>query len=128
MFAHPYIKHKHNRWTSPQLDKLAGMFRMDASLRVAAQTMKEKFLTQAQALIHGDLHSGSIMVTQDDTKIIDPEFAFYGPMGFDLGAYFGNLFLAIFSQPGHAVLACGGRKLPHSMKQAPLRNCEKVVA
>lgn len=42
------------------------------------------------------------MVTQDSTQVIDPEFSFYGPMGFDIGAYLGNLILAFFAQDGHA--------------------------
>jgi 5-methylthioribose kinase len=42
------------------------------------------------------------MVTADDTRVIDAEWAFYGPMGFDLGALVGNLLLAYFSQPAHA--------------------------
>jgi len=42
------------------------------------------------------------MVTQDSTQVIDPEFAFYGPMGFDIGAFLGNLILAFFAQDGHA--------------------------
>jgi len=33
--------------------------------------------------------------------VIDPEFAFYGPMGFDTGAFLANLLLAFFSMPGH---------------------------
>lgn len=61
-----------------------------------------RFCERAQALIHGDLHTGSIMVTSDSTQVIDPEFAFYGPMGFDIGAFLGNLILAYFSQDGHA--------------------------
>jgi 5-methylthioribose kinase len=42
------------------------------------------------------------MVTRESTQVIDPEFAFYGPMGFDIGAFLGNLILAFFSQDGHA--------------------------
>ena len=42
------------------------------------------------------------MVTRESTQAIDPEFAFYGPMGFDIGAFLGNLILAYFSQDGHA--------------------------
>lgn len=61
-----------------------------------------RFCERAQALIHGDLHTGSVMVTHDSTQIIDPEFAFYGPMGFDIGAFLGNLILAYFAQDGHA--------------------------
>ena len=58
-------------------------------------------MTSAQALIHGDLHTGSIMVTPEDTRVIDPEFAFMGPIGFDVGAVIGNLLLAFFAQEGH---------------------------
>ena len=42
------------------------------------------------------------MVTDADSRVIDPEFAFYGPIGFDLGAFFANLLLSWYSQPGHA--------------------------
>jgi len=42
------------------------------------------------------------MVTRESTQVIDPEFAFYGPMGFDVGAFLGNLILAFFAQDGHA--------------------------
>lgn len=34
-------------------------------------------------------------------QVIDPEFAFYGPMGFDLGALIGNLLLAYCGVPGN---------------------------
>ncbi len=60
------------------------------------------FLNRGEALIHGDLHTGSIMATPENTRVIDPEFAIYGPMGFDLGAFMANLLLAFFSQEGHA--------------------------
>ncbi len=102
VFTDPYRGAELNRWTSPQLDEMAARFRGDAELKVAVQALKEAFMGRAEALIHGDLHSGSIMVTQEETKVIDPEFAFYGPRGFDVGAVLGNLFLAYFSQPGHA--------------------------
>ncbi|KAJ0514224.1 putative S-methyl-5-thioribose kinase [Helianthus annuus] len=61
-----------------------------------------RFCERTQALIHSDLHAGSVMVTHESTQVIDPEFAFYGPMGFDVGAFIGNLFLAYFAQDGHA--------------------------
>ena len=48
--------------------------------------------------MHGDLHTGSIMVTDDDTRVIDPEFAFYGPMALrrrhDAGEFLDSLLLA----------------------------------
>ncbi|WP_282609896.1 S-methyl-5-thioribose kinase [Pelagibius sp. Alg239-R121] len=102
VFTDPYRIAELNRWTTPQLDDMAAKFRGDAPLKLEAQILKEAFMGRAEALIHGDLHSGSIMVTETETKMIDPEFAFYGPRGFDVGAVIGNLLLAYFSQTGHA--------------------------
>ncbi|MCB1805127.1 MAG: S-methyl-5-thioribose kinase, partial [Candidatus Competibacteraceae bacterium] len=91
VFTEPYMLAENNRWTSPQLDADAQAIRTDSALKVGVSELKLKFLTSAQALIHGDLHTGSIMLTQTDTRVIDPEFAFYGPIGFDLGACIANL-------------------------------------
>jgi 5-methylthioribose kinase len=102
IFADPYLAGERNRHTSPQLDEVVSDLRRDGPLKVAVARFGQKFLNQAQALLHGDLHSGSVMVTDNDTRVIDPEFAFYGPIGFDLGAFFGNLLLSWYSQPGHA--------------------------
>jgi 5-methylthioribose kinase len=102
VFTEPYLGHANNRWTSPQLDKDAQSLREDGPLKVAVCELKERFLTSAQALVHGDLHTGSIMVTDTDTRVIDPEFAFVGPIGFDIGAVLGNLLMSYESQRGHA--------------------------
>ncbi|KAL2521173.1 Methylthioribose kinase-like [Forsythia ovata] len=61
-----------------------------------------RFCEKAQALLHGDLHTGCVMVTGESTQVIDLEFGFYGPMGFDIGAFIGNSILAYFAQNGHA--------------------------
>jgi 5-methylthioribose kinase len=101
VFTDPYREAPLNRWTRPYLDAQKQAFERDSALKVAAQARKYQFMTSAQALIHGDLHTGSIMVTPDDTRVIDAEFAFLGPIGFDVGAVIGNLLLAFFAQEGH---------------------------
>jgi 5-methylthioribose kinase len=101
IFTDPYRIAELNRWTSPELDEIAVAIRSDADLKRAVSALKLKFLCQTDALLHGDLHTGSIMVTATDTRVIDPEFAFYGPMGFDVGKLIGNLLLCYFSQSGH---------------------------
>jgi 5-methylthioribose kinase len=101
VFTDPYREAPLNRWTRPWLDKQKQAFERDSVLKVAAQGLKYRFMTNAEALIHGDLHTGSIMATRDDTRVIDPEFAFIGPIGFDVGAVIGNLLLAYFAQGGH---------------------------
>jgi 5-methylthioribose kinase len=60
-------------------------------------------MTRAEALIHGDLHTGSIMVADERAWVIDPEFAYYGPMGFDIGAVLGNLALSYAAHLAHSV-------------------------
>lgn len=66
----------------------------DTALHLAVARLKFEFMNNAQALIHGDLHTGSIFVKQDSTRVFDPEFAFYGPMGYDIGNVVANLIFA----------------------------------
>ncbi|MCB2011672.1 MAG: S-methyl-5-thioribose kinase, partial [Geminicoccaceae bacterium] len=101
IFTDPYRIAELNRWTSPELDADAAAIREDGGLKRAVSELKHAFLTRSEALLHGDLHTGSIMITETDTRVIDPEFAFFGPIGFDVGKLIGNLLLAFFSQRGH---------------------------
>nr|WP_246739080.1 S-methyl-5-thioribose kinase [Bradyrhizobium aeschynomenes] len=101
IFTDPYRIAEQNRWTTPWLDAAAADIRADLDLHVAISRLKLKFLSSAETLIHGDLHTGSIMVTDAETKVIDPEFGFYGPMGFDVGAVLANLLMAYFASAGH---------------------------
>ncbi len=92
IFTEPYRPTERNLFHK-ELEPQVLALQADEALRVEVAKMKEKFMTHAQALVHGDLHTGSIMINQTETFVIDPEFAFYGPMGFDIGAVIGNLFL-----------------------------------
>lgn len=64
------------------------------ALKAKVGILKDRFQTKAQALIHGDLHTGSIFVTPEKTCILDPEFAFYGPIGYDIGNFIANMIFA----------------------------------
>lgn len=66
----------------------------DNTLRLEAAKLKFEFMNNAQALIHGDLHTGSVFINKEHTYFFDPEFAFYGPMGYDIGNIIANLFFA----------------------------------
>jgi 5-methylthioribose kinase len=80
----------------------------DLELKEKVAKLKYRFMTSSQALLHGDLHTGSIMATKPDEnhhaniRVIDPEFAFFGPIGFDIGLFVANLFLNASAQHGHA--------------------------
>ena len=103
VFTEPYITADNNRWTSPQLDEDKKVIETDDELKICAAKYKTKFVTSTEALLHGDLHSGSIMCSPADqqTFVIDPEFAFYGPIAFDTGVFVANIFLNYVSQAGH---------------------------
>lgn len=64
----------------------------------AADVMKNIFLTKKECLLHGDLHTGSVMVDGGNSKMIDLEFAYMGPPAFDIGVLLANY---IFSYYGH---------------------------
>ncbi len=66
----------------------------DQALHLEAAKCKFDFMNNAQSLIHGDLHTGSIFINQEHTYVFDPEFAFYGPMGYDIGNVIANMFFA----------------------------------
>ncbi len=101
VFTEPYFDAEMNRHTSPQLDAVVAELRQDEQLKIAAQHFKRAFTARAETMCHGDLHTGSIMVTDEAARVIDPEFAFYGPMGFDIGMLLGNYLMAYLAMPGH---------------------------
>ncbi|MDO4721518.1 MAG: S-methyl-5-thioribose kinase [Peptostreptococcaceae bacterium] len=66
----------------------------DKRLYLEAGKLRVRFMNHGQALIHGDLHTGSLFVGEGEVRVIDPEFAFYGPIGYDLGNFIANLLFA----------------------------------
>ena len=66
----------------------------DESLHARAAALRLNFMNNAQALLHGDLHTGSVFANENGIKVLDPEFAFYGPMGYDIGNVIGNLYFS----------------------------------
>ncbi|RUS43567.1 S-methyl-5-thioribose kinase [Cohnella sp. AR92] len=97
IFEDPYFDAPTNSIESSIRDAAEAIWK-DEELKLEVALLREKFLTSAQALLHGDLHTGSIFITPESTKVIDPEFAYFGPMGFDIGAVFANLLLNYASQ------------------------------
>jgi 5-methylthioribose kinase len=101
VFTDPYFDAEMNQYTSPQLDGIVAELRNDQMLKIEVQHMKRAFSAKAETLCHGDLHAGSIMVTDEESRVIDPEFAFYGPMGFDIGMLVGNYLMAYHATVAH---------------------------
>ncbi len=100
VFTDPYFNAEMNHHT-PGLDALVEEMRSNVALKQHVQAMLSRFASNTETMVHGDLHSGSIMCTDNESRVIDPEFVQYGPMGFDLGMLTANYLMAYFSQPGH---------------------------
>ncbi len=114
VFTEPYVEHPHNVVLPGNVADVAEL-RADAALVREMGLAKLRFMTTAQSLIHGDLHTGSVFVRAAapggadaagadaartasgigaSVRAFDSEFGFVGPTGFDLGALWGNFLLA----------------------------------
>ena len=108
VFSEPYCNGKsRNRITPGNEAFIQKTLYNDEALKAEVASLRETFMNKAEALIHGDLHTGSIFIgnntgtaidkngtTEPCMKIIDPEFAFYGPIGYDLGNIIAHLYCA----------------------------------
>ena len=103
IFTFPYVDHPSNYKNSPTNAHALNVFRNDPEYLKRILRFKELFLTKSDALLHGDLHTGSLMVEQNETYVIDVEFAFFGPFGFDDGKIIAKFLMAYtshFHRPG----------------------------
>lgn len=83
----------------PGLQELAMPYKRDAGLKKTVQTLGGMYLADGgtdkpTTLLHGDYYPGSWLQTASGTKVIDPEFCFYGPAEFDLGVMIAHLMMA----------------------------------
>ncbi|EGQ80729.1 S-methyl-5-thioribose kinase [Fusobacterium animalis ATCC 51191] len=97
VFTEPYNNNRNrNVITSGNEEFVKNTLYENEDLHFAILKLREKFMNYSQALIHGDLHSGSIFINEKGIKIIDPEFSFYGPMAYDVGNVIGNLYFPLY--------------------------------
>lgn len=97
IFTFPYLKHDSN-YSNPGTDQwVEENIHSDYDYKRDVLIFKELFVSKTEALVHGDLHSGSLMVNQEESYVIDMEFAFFGPISFDLGKVISNFLLCCTS-------------------------------
>lgn len=94
----PYHDHPRNHY-HPALQPLVQQLHSDPAIHQSVCHMQSRFFTAREALLHGDLHSGSIMVGLNGASVIDGEFSCVGPIGFDCGMFVASLMLASFAAP-----------------------------
>lgn len=109
VYTEPYNNMKgRNNVFQPIKDFVKKELYEDKKLHLEVAKLKFDFMNNAQALIHGDLHTGSIFINQESAKVFDPEFAFYGPMGYDIGNIVANMIFAWCN--GEATIEDPGQK------------------
>ncbi|GIM29801.1 methylthioribose kinase [Clostridium polyendosporum] len=95
VYTEPFFDCSRNDVFEPTEKLAEELFWNDEKFLLETAKLKFDFMTNAQCLIHGDLHSGSIFVKENSTKVIDPEFAFYGPAGYDVGNVIAHFVFAL---------------------------------
>lgn len=95
VYTEPYNDELHRNHVFPPIaDFVKEKLYDDEELHCEVAKLKMDFMTRAQSLIHGDLHTGSIFINEETTMVFDPEFCFYGPMGYDIGNVIANMIFA----------------------------------
>lgn len=95
VYTEPYDDNlKRNLVFPPNQEFVEKELYQDKALHLEVAKLKYDFMNNAQSLVHGDLHTGSVFIKQGSTKVMDPEFAFYGPMGYDIGNVVANMIFA----------------------------------
>lgn len=72
-------------------EDFAGQITGDYSYRQERLKLRRNFITHTDALIHADFHTSNIMADENEMKLIDMEFSFMGPFGYDLGYLAGSI-------------------------------------
>ncbi|MCC6093421.1 MAG: S-methyl-5-thioribose kinase [Eubacterium sp.] len=90
----PYLGAERNNVYPPNQAFVEKELYGDQALHLEVAKLKFNFMTNAQALLHGDLHTGSVFVKENETKIFDCEFGTFAPMGYDIGNVVANIIFA----------------------------------
>lgn len=78
----------------PVLDFARDQIYGDDKLQAEAAALRFHFMNCPQALVHGSLDTGSIFINPEHLFVFNPESAFFGPMGYDIGTVIASLFIA----------------------------------
>jgi 5-methylthioribose kinase len=104
ILTEPFLGARRNS-VRPSLEPVVARLQADPGWVAAAMALKHRFVTAQEALLHGDLHTGSVFVRGSgadlSVKAFDSEFACYGPVGFDLGLLWANMLFA--ASRAHAI-------------------------
>lgn len=99
VFTEPYYNLEgKNRFADENSVFIRSQLYNNKPLKDRVALLKYHFLTSQEALIHGDLHLGSIFISPNTFKVFDTEFAFYGPISYDLGNLLAGFIMVFVAQ------------------------------
>ncbi|KAL3877376.1 hypothetical protein ACJMK2_035094 [Sinanodonta woodiana] len=96
IFTRPFTRGDPTNRCSEGVQGRLDMVYNDQDVMTAVQNFKKLFLEKKEALVHGDLHTGSLMVKGADVRMIDVEFAYVGPCAFDIGLLLANYIFSYY--------------------------------
>mgnify|MGYP002153701028 CR=1 FL=1 len=101
VFTRPFTKDDETNKCSTAVKERLDTVHNDPQVLETSKKMLKLFLEKKECLVHGDLHTGSILVKDTDARIFDLEFSYIGPASFDVGMLLANL---IFSYYRHMAI------------------------
>ena len=90
----PYLGAERNNIFPPNKEFVEIELYKDELLHLEVSKLKFNFMSNAEALLHGDLHTGSIFIKENEIKVFDCEFGTFAPMGYDIGNIVANMIFA----------------------------------
>jgi len=91
-FTEPYEELKSRNIVQTSIDRLSEL-RQDETFKAEIAELKAKCLNTTQAFVHGNLTCEQVLVDKKAIKVINTEYAFYGPIGFDVGTILGSFLI-----------------------------------
>ncbi|XP_013405105.1 uncharacterized protein LOC106169969 isoform X2 [Lingula anatina] len=96
IFTRPFDKTDPTNRCSEAVQKKLHLIYEDPGLLDSVWKMRNLFLEKKECLVHGDLHTGSVLVSNNSAKVFDNEFAYVGPAAFDLGLLIANYIFSYY--------------------------------
>lgn len=88
------------RPTQPETQSLRKRIIGNPAIQQKIKWLADRFLNAKECLIHTDIHASNIMVDAEHIKVIDTEFAGFGPIAQDLGRFTASFVLNYLSWYG----------------------------
>ena len=112
VFTEPYYPADNNHYSEGNEKYIETRVYGNGELKKNVAALKMQFMTSAQCLIHGDLHFGSFFSGGSRIAVFDPEFAFFGPAGYDLGNVIAHFIIHFY----HSLYRCRDKEYSEWLK------------